>query len=219
MIELRTIEAKPGLVFDASVAGDAAAPLVLLLHGFAVSRHLYDAQVPALAERFRVVTYDTRGHGESPVPDGPYSLDDLVDDVVALLDRLGVERAHVAGLSLGGMTGMRLAAREPARVHRLVDGDVYRETAGGEERLVAAEPFAVDVPLDDLLPGGFHVCALDPAPGTERPRSQAAQMAPAAMSSLAAKMAVGRLGRSSSRLAPTRPDSYENAPSTTSAGS
>ena len=49
MIELRRIEAKPGLVFDASVAGDAAAPLVLLLHGFAVSRHLYDAQLPALA--------------------------------------------------------------------------------------------------------------------------------------------------------------------------
>jgi 3-oxoadipate enol-lactonase len=80
---------------------------------------MWDPQVPALAERYRVISYDTRGHGESPAPAGPYSIDDLVDDVLALLDRLGVERAHIAGLSLGGMTGMRLAAREPARVQRL----------------------------------------------------------------------------------------------------
>lgn len=68
----------------------------------------------------RVVRYDTRGHGSSPVPDGPYSLDDLADDVIALLDRLGVDKAHFVGLSLGGMTGMRLAARNPERVDRLV---------------------------------------------------------------------------------------------------
>ena len=80
---------------------------------------MWDPQVPALAERYRVVTYDTRGHGESPAPAGPYTVDDLVDDVLALLDRLGARRAHVAGLSLGGMTAMRLAAREPARVGRL----------------------------------------------------------------------------------------------------
>jgi 3-oxoadipate enol-lactonase len=77
---------------------------------------MWEPQVPALAERFRVVTYDTRGHGESPAPAGEYTIDDLTDDVVALLDRLGVERAHVAGLSLGGMTALRLAAREPDRV-------------------------------------------------------------------------------------------------------
>jgi 3-oxoadipate enol-lactonase len=72
-----------------------------------------------LAERYRVLAYDTRGHGESPAPDGPYSIDDLADDVVALLDEVGAERAHVVGLSLGGMTGLRLAAREPGRVDRL----------------------------------------------------------------------------------------------------
>ena len=80
---------------------------------------MWDPQVPGLAERYRVVTYDTRGHGESPAPAGPYTLDDLVDDLVALLDEVGAERAHVAGLSLGGMTAMRLAAREPQRVDRL----------------------------------------------------------------------------------------------------
>jgi 3-oxoadipate enol-lactonase len=96
------------------------APVVVLSNSLGASRAMWDPQVPALAERFRVVTYDTRGHGSSPVPDGPYALDDLVDDLVALLDRLGVRRAHVAGLSLGGMTAMRLAAREPDRVGRLV---------------------------------------------------------------------------------------------------
>jgi len=102
-----------------TVDGPAGAPVVVLSNSLGATRGMWDPQVPALAERFRVVTYDTRGHGSSPAPGGPYSLDDLVDDLVALLDGLGAERAHVAGLSLGGMTAMRLAAREPDRVDRL----------------------------------------------------------------------------------------------------
>jgi 3-oxoadipate enol-lactonase/4-carboxymuconolactone decarboxylase len=103
----------------ATVDGDPAAPVVLLLGSLGSTLEMWDPQVPALAERFRVVRADARGHGRSPVPPGPYALDDLVDDAVALLDRLGVARAHVVGLSLGGMTALRLAAREPARVDRL----------------------------------------------------------------------------------------------------
>jgi 3-oxoadipate enol-lactonase len=99
--------------------GPRDAPVVVLSNSLGATRGMWDPQVPPLAERFRVVTYDTRGHGSSPAPDGPYTLDDLVDDVVALLDRLGVRRAHVAGLSLGGMIALRLAAREPARVDRI----------------------------------------------------------------------------------------------------
>jgi 3-oxoadipate enol-lactonase len=102
-----------------TVDGAADAPVVVLSNSLGATRAMWDAQVPGLAERFRVVTYDTRGHGKSPAPAGPYSLDDLVDDLVALLDEVGAERAHVTGLSLGGMTAMRLAAREPQRVHRL----------------------------------------------------------------------------------------------------
>jgi 3-oxoadipate enol-lactonase len=102
-----------------SVDGPADAPVVVLSNSLGATRAMWDPQVPALAERFRVIGYDTRGHGESPAPAGPYSVDDLVDEVVALLDRLGVARASFAGLSLGGMTGMRLAAREPERIDRL----------------------------------------------------------------------------------------------------
>jgi 3-oxoadipate enol-lactonase len=104
---------------DATVDGPADAPVVLLSNSLGATRAMWDPQVPALAERYRVVTYDTRGHGTSPAPPGPYTLDDLVDDVVALLDRIGAQRVHVAGLSLGGMVALRLAAREPQRVHRL----------------------------------------------------------------------------------------------------
>jgi 3-oxoadipate enol-lactonase len=104
---------------DHTVEGPEGAPVVVLSNSLGATRAMWDPQVPALAERYRVVTYDTRGHGTSPAPAGPYTLDDLVDDVLALLDRIGVQRAHVAGLSLGGMIALRLAAREPQRVHRL----------------------------------------------------------------------------------------------------
>jgi 3-oxoadipate enol-lactonase len=120
--------------------GPEEAPVVLLSNSLGATRGMWDAQVPALAERYRVITYDTRGHGGSPAPAGPYTLDDLVDDVVALLDEVGAPRAHVVGLSLGGMTGMRLAAREPARVHRLavLCTSAKTEPAGFEERARAA---------------------------------------------------------------------------------
>lgn len=101
------------------IAGRGEAPPVLLLNSLGSTLAMWDPQLPALNERFLVVRCDTRGHGESPVPPGPYVIDDLVDDAVALLDNLGVERANVAGLSLGGMVAMRLAARHPERVERL----------------------------------------------------------------------------------------------------
>jgi 3-oxoadipate enol-lactonase len=107
-------------VVDASPDLPADAPVVVLSNSLGTTHAMWDPQVPALAERFRVVRYDTRGHGASPVPQGPYSIDDLADDLLGLLDRLGVAKAHVVGLSLGGMTAMRLAARNPERVDRLV---------------------------------------------------------------------------------------------------
>jgi 3-oxoadipate enol-lactonase/4-carboxymuconolactone decarboxylase len=103
----------------AVVEGPADAPAVLLLGSLGSTVDMWEPQVAALAQRFRVVRCDSRGHGQSPVPAGPYSLDDLVDDVVALLDRLAITAASVVGLSLGGMIALRLAAREPERVERL----------------------------------------------------------------------------------------------------
>jgi 3-oxoadipate enol-lactonase len=102
------------------VTGPADAPVVVLSNSMGADLRMWDGVVDALAEHFRVVRYDTRGHGRSPSAPGPYSIDDLADDVVALLDSLGVAEAHLVGLSLGGMMAMRLAARDPGRVDRLV---------------------------------------------------------------------------------------------------
>jgi 3-oxoadipate enol-lactonase len=101
------------------IDGPANAPVLVLSNSIGSTSAMWDPQVPAFSERFRVVRYETRGHAGAPVPDGPYTIADLGGDVVALLDRLGVERAHFAGLSLGGMTGMWLGANAPERIGRL----------------------------------------------------------------------------------------------------
>lgn len=106
------------LAYD--VTGPEGAPPLVLSGSLGTHRGMWDAQVPALAERFRVIRYDQRGHGASPVPAGPYAIEDLGGDVLALLDDLGIERASFCGLSIGGMTGMWLAAHAPGRVDRLV---------------------------------------------------------------------------------------------------
>jgi 3-oxoadipate enol-lactonase len=102
-----------------TVEGPTDAPVVLLGPSLGTTTELWSPQVAGLAGRFRVVRYDHRGHGGSPEPDPPYSIDLLGGDVLALLDRLEVTRAHVAGLSLGGMVAMWLAAHAPERVDRL----------------------------------------------------------------------------------------------------
>jgi 3-oxoadipate enol-lactonase len=102
------------------VDGPDDAPALVLSSSLGCTRAAWTPQLPALADSFRVVSYDHRGHGESPVPAGPYTLDDMGEDVIALLDRLGIERAHLCGLSLGGMVGMWLAVDHPERLDRLV---------------------------------------------------------------------------------------------------
>ena len=99
--------------------GPPDAPVVVLIGSLGSTRQMWDPQVPRLADHFSVVRYDTRGHGQSPVPPGPYQIADLVADLVAVLDDLGVQRAHLVGLSLGGMTALLAAATHPDRVDRM----------------------------------------------------------------------------------------------------
>jgi len=102
------------------VLGPDDAPTLVLSNSLGSTPAMWDAQLPVLAEHLRVVRYDHRGHGGSPVPPGPYELADLGADVLALLDRLDLERVHWCGLSLGGMVGMWLAINAPQRIDRLV---------------------------------------------------------------------------------------------------
>jgi 3-oxoadipate enol-lactonase len=103
-----------------TVDGPEDAPPVVVSNSLGSTPAMWDPQFPALAERFRVVRYDHRGHGRSPVPPAPYELADLGADVIALLDRLGLERVHWCGLSLGGMVGMWMAINAPERIDQLV---------------------------------------------------------------------------------------------------
>ncbi|MFE0025333.1 3-oxoadipate enol-lactonase [Amycolatopsis sp. NPDC059021] len=101
--------------------GPAHGPAVVLSGSLGSDHRMWAPQVePLVRQGFRVIRYDTRGHGASPAPSGPYTLDDLVADLVALLDEQGVERAHLAGLSLGGMTGMWAGVHAPERIASLI---------------------------------------------------------------------------------------------------
>jgi 3-oxoadipate enol-lactonase len=102
------------------IEGPAGAPVLVMSHSLGVTLEMWQPQVDVLARWFRVVRYDLRGHGRSPVPPGPYEIADLGGDLLALLDRLGVARAHLCGLSLGGMASLWVAAHHPRRVDRLV---------------------------------------------------------------------------------------------------
>ena len=102
------------------IEGAAGAPVLVLSNSLGTDLAMWEPQIAALARTFRVVRYDTRGHGASADTPGPYSIERLGRDVVGLLDGLAIERAHFCGLSLGGMTGMWLGVHAPQRLHRLV---------------------------------------------------------------------------------------------------
>ncbi len=100
--------------------GPERAPLLLLAGSLGTDMSMWDPQVEALGDRFRLLRYDLRGHGSSPAPAGPYSIADLGGDLLALLDRIRIERANICGLSIGAMAAMWVAAHTPERVQRLV---------------------------------------------------------------------------------------------------
>ncbi|HUK65091.1 MAG TPA: 3-oxoadipate enol-lactonase [Dongiaceae bacterium] len=110
----------PAVRVRAVEEGPADAPVVVLSGSLGSTLEMWDPQVPALSERYRVIRYDHRGHGGSPVPPGPYAIEDLAGDLLALLDDRGVARAHLCGASLGGQVAMWIAAHAPDRADRLV---------------------------------------------------------------------------------------------------
>lgn len=97
--------------------------VVMLSHSLATSLELWTPQMAALEPHYRVVRYDTRGHGDSDVPPGPYSLEQMADDAAGLMDALGIGAVHFVGISMGGMIGQILALRHPERLRSLVLSD------------------------------------------------------------------------------------------------
>ena len=104
--------------FDLS--GPDAAPVVVFSNSLGTDYSMWDPQVPALQKKFRILRYDTRGHGLSSVTKGPYSIEQLGKDVVKLLDSLEAKRMQFCGLSMGGMIGMWLGINAPERLDKLI---------------------------------------------------------------------------------------------------
>ena len=102
------------------IEGPDDRPVLVLSNSIATDMHMWDRSMPALSRSFRVLRYDTRGHGSSDAPTGAYSLDRLGRDVVELLDALNINRAHFLGLSLGGFIGQWLGIFAPERIDRLI---------------------------------------------------------------------------------------------------
>lgn len=100
--------------------GREDAPVLVLSNSLGTDLHMWDDQIPAFTEHFRVLRYDTRGHGGSTVTPGPYTIEQLGHDVLALLDALKVQKAFFCGLSMGGLTGQWLAVNASDRIQRVV---------------------------------------------------------------------------------------------------
>ena len=102
------------------IEGREQGPVLMLSNSLGADLHMWDDQAPAFAKEFRLVRYDRRGHGKSGVPRGPYSMERLGRDVLAILDALKIKKAHWCGLSMGGMVGQWLGANAPERIEKLV---------------------------------------------------------------------------------------------------
>lgn len=109
-----------GIQVSYEVSGKKDGPVVMLSHSLGSGLVMWHPQMKALDPHFRVLRYDTRGHGKSEVSEGPYTLELLVEDAVGILDALGIDRVHFVGLSMGGMVGQGLALNHPNRLHSLV---------------------------------------------------------------------------------------------------
>lgn len=104
---------------DYRLDGSDEAPLLVLSNSLGTTLELWQPQMAALSQRFRVLRYNQRGHGATPLPKAPLTLEILGQDVIALLDKLEVERAYFCGISMGGLTGLWLNRYHPQRFHKL----------------------------------------------------------------------------------------------------
>jgi 3-oxoadipate enol-lactonase len=114
------IAADDGARLNVKVEGAQDAPVLMLSNSLGTDLSMWDAQAEIFAKHYRLVRYDRRGHGKSDAPKGPYSIERLGRDVIAILDALKIKKTNWCGLSMGGMVGMWLGANAPGRIERLV---------------------------------------------------------------------------------------------------
>ncbi|MBK5106024.1 MAG: 3-oxoadipate enol-lactonase [Burkholderiales bacterium] len=138
--------------------GPQDAPVVMLSNSLMSDHTMWDPQLPVLTKSFRVLRYDTRGHGASDAPPGPYTIKLLAEDVIALLDVLKIDKVHFAGLSMGGMIGQFLGANHADRLLSLLLCDTASEMPTLEmwsDRISTAETKGVPALVDGTLKRWF----------------------------------------------------------------
>ncbi|MGA9363224.1 MAG: alpha/beta hydrolase [Bacteroidota bacterium] len=148
---------------------------VVFIHGFPFSQEMWKPQVSALSPDYWVITYDVRGHGESEVGDGQYTIEFFVDDLIALLNHLKIEKAVVAGLSMGGYIALRAVERNPERFRALVlchtrseaDTDETKLKRAASIRLVKQE--GVKKFAEGFVRGAFAPQTFDSKPAAVKP--------------------------------------------------
>lgn len=99
--------------------GNPDGPVVMMAHAMGTSHRIWDLQVPALADRYHLLRYDWRGHGDTSAPEGPYTLGQFLEDAVGTMDALGLDKVHWVGISTGGMIGQGLGIHYPERIQSL----------------------------------------------------------------------------------------------------
>jgi 3-oxoadipate enol-lactonase len=127
-----------GCPIHVEIEGSDTAPALILSNSLGTTLHMWDAQVAPFTKSFRLVRFDRRGHGRSGVPQGPYTMERLGRDVLAIMDGLGIKKASWCGLSMGGMEGMWLGANAGDRFERLVlsnTSSYFADKAGWNDRL------------------------------------------------------------------------------------
>lgn len=131
-----------GTLIHFEAAGPESAPAILFAHSIGCDLSLWDRQAETLSGRYRVIRHDARGHGRSDAPPGPYSIEQLAADAIAVLDAAGADRAHLCGLSLGGTLGLWMALHRPERLASLTLADTAARLGtaeGWQARIDATE--------------------------------------------------------------------------------
>jgi 3-oxoadipate enol-lactonase len=149
-----------GIAINYRIDGPERAPWLIFSNSLATSLAMWDEQAAALANSFRVLRYDQRGHGGSDAPAGRYRFDTLLDDALALMDALGINKAHFAGLSMGGATALGLGERRPDRFERIVVADspcqsTPQSSQQWEERITVAQKQGIEVLVEPTIARWF----------------------------------------------------------------
>jgi 3-oxoadipate enol-lactonase len=149
-----------GITMHYEMDGPESAPVVTLSHSLATDLSMWDPQVSALKSGYRVLRYDTRGHGGTDAPEGPYTLEQLAEDVRALLHALRIPKTHYMGISMGGMIGQVLALKNPGMLQSLILCDTSSRIPEEalpiwEERIGLAQKQGMDALVESTMERWF----------------------------------------------------------------